>query len=142
MEGNKVFDTGSRFLDLVRQQIPKGFGIELGTVITPPPNLEIRIDNMGINLEKADLLVCEHILRHDRVATIDHLELTERDLGDGIGIDHTNTDDLDPELALTFFTYYNVKFTLEDTLKKGDRVVVMALPGAQQYLIWDRVVIP
>lgn len=31
--------------------------------------------------------------------------------------------------------------TLHYKLQAGDRVVVMALPGGQQYLIWDKVVV-
>jgi len=132
-----------------RAQLP--IGIELGIVTAPPPNLTIKLDHMPVALEKDDLIVCEHLLRHERIVTIEHQDQTERNLGDktvqatasGESIITSKASEHSPGLATYTWTlgqhkYLKQKF--EDVLKPGDRVAVMALPGAQKYLVWDRVV--
>lgn len=57
--------SGSKLIELLRQQAVASAprGVELATVVTPPPELVIRVDNMAINLEEDDLLVCSDCLR-------------------------------------------------------------------------------
>lgn len=101
--------TGSRLIELIRRQaaVISQRGIELATVVSPPPALKVRIDNMEIVLEKDDLIVCEGLLEHR--------------------IDFTVTE--------------KEEMTVHSRLKQGDRVAVQALPGGQQYLIIDKVVV-
>jgi hypothetical protein len=108
--------SGSKLIDLIRRQAagltPRG--IELATVLTLPA-LRIRIDNMDINLEGSDLIICAHLVTYNG-QTFDQV-------GDNISTQHTT-----------------VAFQ-DQILQAGDRVAVMALPGEQQYLVWDKVVI-
>jgi len=144
---------GSKLINLIKdkakEQIPNG--IELATVIKSSP-LTIRVDNMDISLSGDDLIVCENLTRHERIVTITHVEGTSRNVGDGSGLDLVSGDgdfftvndqreapfDTD---GISSFVYEHVKLKFEDVLKKGDRVAVISLPGGQQYLVFDRVVI-
>lgn len=113
-------------------QMPRG--IELATVISPPPNLVIRIDNMKINLQGDDLIICAHLLPSTRYVGLSNIVTpipdkvtyngqTCEQSGDNISTQHTT-----------------VNF-LNNVLEAGDRVAVLALPGEQQYLVIDKVVI-
>lgn len=128
--------SGSKLIELIRQQaagqVPRG--IELATVITPPPELRIRVDNMDINLEGDDMIVCAHLLPATRYANISNVVTpvpvqvtyngaTHDQAGDDVSTQHTT-----------------IAFQ-DQILQAGDRVAVMALPGEQQYLVWDKVVI-
>lgn len=144
---------GSRLVALMQQQARAQLpiGIELGTVAAPPPDLTIKLDHMPVALQKDDLIVCEHLLRHERIMTIEHQDQVQRNLGDkvvkasasGESVITAKIGEHSPGLAtyqwmLGQHKYLKQKF--EDVLKPGDRVAVMALPGAQKYLVWDRVV--
>ena len=132
-----------------RAQLP--LGIELGTVTAPPPNLRIKLDHMPVEVQKEDLIVCEYLLRHERIVSIEHEDEAERNLGDkvveatasGEAIITSKVNQYSP-LQSTYLwmlgQHKYLKQTYEDVLKPGDRVAVMALPGAQKYLVWDRVV--
>lgn len=113
---------------------------ELATVLAPPPEIRIKIDNMTIELDQTDVIVAEHLTRHKRVVTIEHEELAERDLGDGIGIDLLDTDDGSPDPVVTYFKESYVLMTFEDVLKQGDRVIVASMNDGQSYVILDRAV--
>lgn len=129
--------SGSRLIEIIRQQaagmMPRG--IELATVITPPPNLRIRIDNMNINLEGDDLIVCAHLLPATRYANL-HSKVTpeppDKVTYNGQTFDQAG-DNIDTQHTVVAFQDY--------VLNPGDRVAVMALPGEQQYLVLDKVVI-
>ncbi len=43
---------------------------EYATVITGPPGIVIRVDNMAIDLDADDLVIADHLLAHERTATI------------------------------------------------------------------------
>ncbi|MCM3592507.1 DUF2577 domain-containing protein [Brevibacillus borstelensis] len=109
--------------------------LELATVVSPPPDLRIRIDNMALDLEADDVLVAEHLTRHKRVVTIRHEQDAERDVGDTEPKPRDN--DSTGSLA---WTYSYVELQFEDVLKAGDRVLVASMNGEQTYLILDRVV--
>jgi len=140
--------SASKLIEFIRQQNTHTRGIELATVIQSSP-LAIRVDNMEISLSGDDLIVCEHLTRHERIVTLEHIEATERILGDGTGVDlvsgsggFTVNDEINPpHNTISTFRYEYIRVQFEDVLKSGDRVAVMALPGEQQYLILDRVVI-
>lgn len=130
--------SGSRLIELIQQQAKaqQNFGIELATVISPPPNLIIRVDNMPVNLQGDDLIVCEHLLEHQRAYTttpsIDSSAVSE-------GYDDENNKY--PHVHdVEKLTINNQTTTIHTNLKTGDRVAVQALPGGQQYLVIDKVV--
>ncbi|WP_391571918.1 DUF2577 family protein [Cohnella sp.] len=47
-----------------------GVKIELATVTSPLPSVRIKIDNMPIELDADDLVICEHLTAHKRTASI------------------------------------------------------------------------
>lgn len=136
----------SDILDVFRGQIPAVPGIELATVIQATP-LVIRLDNDKIMLraEDGDLLICEHVIEHQRqYSTVSDIadsvvsfweETTPHKEEYPVQLKHTH----DHEVLQLTIDHQTV--TIHYKLKAGDRVVVMALPGGQQYLIWDKVVI-
>ena len=48
-----------------------GTKIELGTVTVAAPSLQVRIDNMSIDLEPDDLIVAAHLTKHKRRIRVD-----------------------------------------------------------------------
>jgi len=126
----------SDILDIFQGQIPPVSGIELATVVQADP-LVIRLDNdkMMLSAKDRDLLVCEHLLEHSRqYSTISQ-----------VSGDMTEWEDTSPPLHTHDHTVTSISaniqtVTIHAKLKTGDRIVVMALPGGQQYLIWDKVV--
>ena len=131
--------TYSKFVQMMRETgYNKSVNVELATVVAAAPNLQITLDADGLTIDKDDLIVMEHLTRHERVVTLEHVELTERDLGDGIGIDHLDTDDL--AAPVTTYKHSYVKMTFEDVLKVGDRVAVVCLDEDMVYMVIDRAV--
>lgn len=127
----------SDILDIIQGQIPTPAGIELAAVVQAAP-LVIRLDNdkMMLSANDGDLLVCEHILEHKR----------QYSTASEVTGDMTEWKDTSPpihahEHTVTSITANQQIVTIHYKLKAGDRVVVMALPGGQQYLIWDKVVV-
>nr|WP_269091478.1 DUF2577 domain-containing protein [Brevibacillus brevis] len=108
--------------------------LELATVIAPPPELRIKIDNMTIELDAGDLVVCEHLTRHTRIVTITHEEGVARDVGDIVPFPKDHDSDGDQYRKLSY-----IEFQFEDVLKPGDRVLVSSMNDGQTYVIHDRV---
>lgn len=129
--------SGSKLIDLIRRQVvglmPRG--IELATVITPPPDLRIRIDNMDLNLSGNDLIICAHLLPVTRYANL-HSKVTPAP-PDQVTYDSQTFDQAGDNIS----TQHTAVAFQDQVLQAGDRVAVMALPGEQQYLVWDKVVI-
>ena len=113
---------------------------ELATVLAPPPELRIKIDNMSTDLDHTDVIVAEHLTRHKRIVTIRHEEMAERDLGDKIVQDGLDTDDMVPGNPITEYAHSYVELTFEDVLKQGDRVIVASMNDGQSFVILDRAV--
>ena len=109
---------------------------ELATVIAPPPERRIRVDNMTIDLEADDVIVAENLTRHTRIVTITHEQGKERDVGDTIPFPKDN----DTDGGLYRKQSY-VAFQFEDVLKAGDRVIVASMNDGQTYVILDRAVV-
>ena len=127
--------SGSGLIQLIRQQAKDQVtqGLELATVVKGPPGLIIRVDNMSINLDGDDLLICAHLLPAPRYAHISndpgpppaevsYNRQTYQQSGDEISTQHTR-----------------VAFQ-DNALEPGDKIVVLALPSGKQYLIIDKVV--
>lgn len=126
------------FLHLIRSEVQKilrneHYGLELATVVSPYPSLLLRVDHMKVELSQQDLLICEKLIRHVRVASLKSEPGETRELGDVHAVD-SNSLSGDP----VRFDY--IQFRFEDLLKAGDRVVVQAVPGGQKYVVIDRVV--
>ncbi|EGG35209.1 DUF2577 family protein [Paenibacillus sp. HGF5] len=51
--------------------------IEFATVLAPLPNIRIKIDNMPVELDADDVVVCEHLRDHMREVTINGGEVVE-----------------------------------------------------------------
>lgn len=136
----------SDILDIFREQIPTVSGIELATVIQASP-LVIRLDNdkMMLRAEDGDLLICEHVIEHQRqYSTITSMKDSIVTIWEE-SIPHKEEY---PEPLKHAHDHKVIQLTIDwqpvtihYKLKTGDRVVVMALPGGQQYLIWDKVVV-
>lgn len=138
----------SDILDVFRGQIPAVPGIELATVIQATP-LVIRLDNdkMMLSAKDGDLLICEHVIEHQRqYSTVSDMAASDVSCWEET-TDHFSEYPTPNELRhkhdheVEQLTISKQTVTIHYKLKAGDRVVVMALPGGQQYLIWDKVVI-
>ncbi|WP_029100222.1 DUF2577 domain-containing protein [Brevibacillus thermoruber] len=126
----------SQLVQLIRQIGYNDYDrFELATVVAPPPELRIKIDNMALELEADDVLVAEHLTRHTRIVTVKHEQDAERDVGDTEPKPRDN--DSTGSLA---WTYSYVELQFEDVLKAGDRVLVASMNDGQSYVILDRVV--
>lgn len=126
--------SSSKLIELMRQQAPKQQVIELATVVTPPPELRIRIDNMDLNLEGDDLIVCAHLLPLTRYAHVSNVVTPTPNKVTYNGQTYDQGGDN--------ITTQNAVVKLQDhLLNPGDRVAVQALPGGQQYLVIDKVVV-
>ena len=117
---------------------PSGVRIELATVVESPPELKIRRDSDQLILEKEELVVAEHLTRHSRIVTIEHTELAQRQLGDGVQPDHLHTDDL--QLPITYYRDNYVWMRFEDLLLVGDRVLLACDDDNMVYYVLDRAV--
>lgn len=129
----------TEFLNLIRQEILQVIkneygGLELATVVSPYPDLMIKIDNMKLELTKDDLMVCERLTRNVRVVSIKSQPGTNRQLGDKTTVDTNSISPIDG------IDLSNVQLRFEEVLKPGDRVLVQAIPGGQKYVILDRVI--
>ncbi|GED14425.1 DUF2577 domain-containing protein [Aneurinibacillus migulanus] len=143
--------SGNPYTDLVQLMKEHGHNkdvdIVFGTITAPPPNIRVKVDNESLELKKDDVSVLEHLTRHKRIVTINHVEKAQRDVGDGVGVDKvsgdgqifTVNDDLKPPYSS--FSYNYVELTFEDVLKVGDRVVLAEIEKGQKYVILDREVI-
>jgi hypothetical protein len=139
----------SELIEFMRNQaarlIPRG--IELATVIAAPPALKIQIDHTPIVLDGDDLVVCEHLLDHTREYS------TVSDIADSVVSEWEETTNHKEEYPtpnelrhrhdheVEQLTVERQTVTVHTKLKAGDRVVVLALPGEQQYLVIDKVVV-
>lgn len=154
----------SDFISLIRTEIFKinrdeNRGFELATVVSSYPNVAVKVDNMKLLLTKQDIVVCERLTRNTRVVSLKSSPESVRQLGDGTGTDSSSIskgsgrlisitdqadghqhilEDLDLENSAFSLNYIEMDF--EEVLKKGDRVLIQALPGGQKYIIVDRVV--
>lgn len=121
---NGLFSEGTNAADRAAK-------IELATVTASAPDIEIKLDADGLTLDKDSIIVAEHLTRHERIVTIDHVEGEQRDLGDKT-VTNTSTPKSDS------YKHSYVKLAFEDVLKVGDRVLVACLDADMTYIILDR----
>lgn len=139
-------DGASKIVQLMRKHgHNKDVNFVLGTVTEAPPKLKIKLDHLPIELEEEDLIVAEHLTRHERVVSINYAKdtnfLKDPDIGDKdvtstasrayIGGEH------EPYEYDTFrMEYATLQF--ESLLLIGDRVIVAALDEDMTYIVLDR----
>ena len=103
-------------LQAVEQSAPMGFTV--GTVIATKP---LRVDiNQKFLLEKQHLLLTSQVIDKNIDCTFDVPTSKEKE-----------------HIHMIFGRY---TFTIHNALKVGEGVLLLRLPGGQQYLIIDRVV--
>lgn len=103
-------------LDIYNAQKP--MGVCFGTVESISP-LRIRIDQ-GLSIESHQLILTRNVIDYDLDITVNHTT----DATDG----HTHG-------------YTGIKtFTINNSLKQGEKVILNSLPGGQRYLVLDKVV--
>lgn len=105
--------------------------ISLGTIVAPPPNIQVSYN--GILLETPECLISEYLLS----GYTRHVVGSTSDAAGGSG---------DAEYASHRHPVNNDE-TWTDTLKPGDKVVIMPCPSSddrtkQLYIILDKVVKP
>lgn len=112
-------------------------GPVIGTVLSPPPALTVQHPS-GIVLDKDDLVIAAHVLANTRIVTLVHQEGTVRQLGNGTGIDLTDTDD--NQAPWTSFQYNNILCEFVDALALGDEVILVPTGDNQTFTLWDKAV--
>jgi hypothetical protein len=108
----------------------KDVDIEFATVTAAPPNLRIKIDNMPVELDVDDLVICEHLTEHTRKATIS---------GGTIALTTTSAGDPSHTHQITSFEVTDADVKFGTALAVGDRVIVASNETAQVYVILDRI---
>jgi hypothetical protein len=106
----------------------KDVDVLLATVTSDPPDLKIKVDNMSIELDKDDLIVSEHLTKHTR-----KVKMTSTSVVDSMTNVSSHTHDITSLIVEADLEY-------DDTLKTGDRVIVVEVVESQSYLILDRAV--
>lgn len=107
----------------------QGRGIEFATVVSPPPSLRIKVDNMPITLDMSDLIVFESLLEHEiEYSTLPAITATTE-----VADNHTH--------QMKSMSITKQKMTIHTRLKAGDKVAVMELNGGQTYVVLDKVVV-
>lgn len=133
----------SKFVQMIREVgYSRPVNVERATVTSAAPNLRIKLDADGLELDKGDLVVMEHLTRHERIVSIDYKHPNTAELGDGSGESVSSRQNIGSTPS-TPYEQYEMKYatmTFEDVLKVGDRVAVVCLEEDMLYMIVDRVV--
>ncbi|MGN7387718.1 DUF2577 domain-containing protein [Sporosarcina sp. SAFN-015] len=123
----------------------KPVNIEIATVVDAPPNLRIKLDQDGLILEKDDLIVAEHLTRHERIVSVNY-EYPKTwllaDIGDMPKDADSSRNYIGSAQAIPYEKYemLNAKMTFEDVLKPGERVILACLDEDMVYVVLDRAV--
>lgn len=140
-------DPYSKLSQLIRETgYSKPVNIEIATVIESVPELKIRLDSDGLVLDKHDLIVSEHLTRHDRIVSINYEHpktwIKDPDIGDEDKDTLSSRNNIG-QLPSTPYEKYEMKYakmTFEDLLLIDDRVIVACLDEDMVYVILDRAV--
>src|SRR5690606_16533898 len=88
----------------------KDVTVRLGTVKNPPPNLVIKADDIGFDLEADDVIVLDYLLAHERTVSIEGGTVSGNTSGGQ---------------SLTAFSINSAKLTVKSPLTTGARVVIL-----------------
>lgn len=102
-----------------------------GTIVSAPPNIEMRLDNEDVVYDKHDIYVAERLTAHTRIANTFSDAVTMPMSTQGYN-PHTHT--------ITSINQTGVLVEYTDELKVGDRVLVECNDETAKYTILDRVV--
>jgi hypothetical protein len=121
------------FKDRDNQTVPS---ITAGTVIAPPPEVEIRLNEFTV-LKKDRLIFSAHMLKeYKRELELEgEIKFTDSNAGstsDGSSVINLNVD--------TNYEAKKVKLTMKDTIKAGDEVIIMPTMDEQLYVVIDKAV--
>lgn len=107
--------------------------IQIGEVISPPPNLIIKIGDLQV--DKDNILIADYLLRdHMREVRTDGMtNIPSKQYETG-----TTTVNSNHSHSIESFTIHNTKMYTDDTLIKGDLLAVMPVYDRQLYIILAR----
>lgn len=103
----------------------------LGTIISPPPEIKMLLDNDPIEYDKQDIYVTQKLTAHQRIADT-FSEIITMPMSAEDHLSHTH------QIQSIRQTDTVIDFT--DELKVGDRVLVECDNENMKYIILDRVV--
>lgn len=103
-----------------------------GVVHSAPPNIQIKLkDNPKLIIPRKFIRISEHLTRHSRTVNISSSNITSSLSRSG-----------DPEHAhdVNSLSLNGATLNFTDELKKGDKIMVVAIQGGQSFFIIDRFV--
>ena len=120
----------------------KPVNVELATVVAAAPDLKIRLDADGMELDKDDLIVSKHLTRHERIVSLDYAFPDTVDVGDGLEATDSSRQSIGASPAVPYEQYEMryARMTYEDVLKVGARVIVACLEEDMVYIVLDEAV--
>lgn len=123
-----------------------GITLELATVTVPLPNIKVKVDGMNIELEKEDLIIAEHLLKHGRRVNLSNSGGTTVFSGNVSGLQprespYSNVDIKELQLTNGDLNVNDAEIRYTDEIKIGDRVIIAGINSGQTYVILDRAVI-
>ncbi|SKA88765.1 DUF2577 family protein [Sporosarcina newyorkensis] len=128
LEGN----TYSKFTQLIREVgYSKPVNIEIATVIDGEPNVRIKLDHDGLELEKEELIIAKHLTQHERNSQIECATIDGSTKPGGTG-PHTH--------GYETITMRDAKITVDSLLVPGTRVLVACLEEDMVYVVLDEAV--
>lgn len=93
-----------------------------GEVVSAPPNLKIRLKkNSKLTIPKELLVVPEHLTNHSKICDISCSSVS------------TSSE------SFSNFNAYGASVTFKNSLKIGDRVMLVSFEGGQRFYILDRI---
>jgi hypothetical protein len=151
---------GSQLLQLIQTfGYNKDLDLVFGTVTSDAPNLKIKVDNMKVELDKADLMIAEHLTIHSRKVTF--MSIGKTNIKGTGNVSGGSVQDSMTSAGYTPHTHDITSFGLTGTtvelkdgnfmvsegeirfmneLTKGERVALVEIAGTQMYFVIDRVV--
>lgn len=125
-------DPYSKWTQLIRDGgYSKPVNIEVATVTGAPPNIKIRLDADGLELEKEDLIIAESLTKHIRKVSLSSATVGGSTVTAGTYPHNHGYESVAIQDGL---------LTYEDELKVGDRVIVACLDEDMVYVVLDRAV--
>ncbi|WP_153733500.1 DUF2577 family protein [Sporosarcina obsidiansis] len=121
---------------LISQAIRKGgyskpVNIEVATVIKGEPQVRIKLDQDGLELENDDLIIAKHLTQHERNSHIECATIDGQTKAAGTG-PHTH--------GYETITMRDAKITVDSLLVPGTRVLVACLDEDMVYVVLDEAV--
>ena len=125
--------------ELKKRENPQILGAILGTVIAPPPKLEISILNNSVIIKKCYILknICQG---YTRIIEIPEQTATGKAKGKGYTIGGTDTHDVVTDVTIQSVGMPSAEICFTDTLKAGDEVLLVVSPDNQTYFVIGKVI--